>query len=68
MTTYTVNSRTIREFEKLVFKEIEAVKEVLVAGTLTDMSQYRQLTGKIVGLNAALELLGDAQKIAEEGM
>lgn len=68
MVAQTVNDRAIREFTKLVDAQIEDLKNIVAAGAMPDWEAYRATTGKIMGLRMALDLLDEAQKIADSSI
>lgn len=52
--------RLARELRKLIDHRIEELRDRIASGFLTDMSEYRNQTGQIEGLKAALELIEQA--------
>ena len=55
------------ELKKLIAEEIDRRKENLASGLSTpDFSAYRHQVGTIDGLKQALELIDEADKIANE--
>jgi hypothetical protein len=56
------------ELEKLISEEIERRKEQLITASSTfDFPAYRHHVGIIEGLRTALELCGEAERIANGG-
>jgi hypothetical protein len=45
------------ELRKLIDQNIEALKDSVSAGLLTDMQDYKKLTGQIEGMRMTLTLL-----------
>ena len=52
--------RLARELRKLVDARIEQLRDDISAGFLTDMAEYKKLTGQMDGLRASLEFLEQA--------
>jgi hypothetical protein len=50
------------ELRKLIAENIEMLRDSVSAGLLTDMQDYKKLTGQIEGLRMALNLLDMAQE------
>ena len=64
----TYSSFYQHELYKLISAEIERRKEVLVTASSTfDFPAYRHHVGTIEGLRTALELLDEAERIANGG-
>lgn len=51
------------ELEKLLNDEVERLKDTISLGFLDNYDQYKQLTGKIAGLRAAIDFIGDAETL-----
>ena len=49
--------RLASELRKLIEQNIEALKDSVSAGLLSDMQEYKKLTGQIEGMRMALTLL-----------
>lgn len=49
--------RLASELRKLIEQNIEALKDSVSAGLLSDMQEYKKLTGQLEGLRMALVLL-----------
>lgn len=56
----------VRELEKLLNDEIERLKEEISFGHVESHSEYKNQTGKIAGLRAALDYLAEADRISKE--
>lgn len=64
----TYSSFYQHELTKLIKEEIERRKEVLVTASATfDFPAYRHHVGTIEGLRTALELLDEAERVANGG-
>ena len=50
----------INEFKKLTSARIRALEETVAAGLLSDMLEYKRLTGQRDGLRESLELADQA--------
>jgi hypothetical protein len=50
------------ELRKLIAENIEMLRDSVSAGLLTDMQDYKKLTGQIEGLRMALNLLDMAHE------
>lgn len=63
MTVMTSADKYKHELEKLLLDEVERLKDTVALGFLDDYPQYKQMTGKIAGLRAALDFLLEAESI-----
>jgi len=61
----TFSDRIELEFNKLIDREIEEVKEVMAHGSLMSWDQYKYMSGKVAGFNRTLEILDEARKIVQ---
>ena len=59
----TFNDRLQLEFTKLIEQQINEIKDVMAFGSLMSWDQYKYLSGKVAGLNHALEVLEEAHKL-----
>ncbi len=53
------------KIDKLIYEQIEQLKEHLSVGSATDHAAYMRVVGKIEGLRSALDLCDEAEKILE---
>lgn len=60
MSAVTFNERWAVELKKLIETEIAALKDLVAKGSLADHAAYKRETGKIAGLESALELLAQS--------
>ena len=51
------------EFKKLIAENVERLKDNLALGHIVDISEYKNVTGRIAGLNLALDLIQEADAI-----
>lgn len=51
------------ELERLLNDEVERLKDTISLGFLDNYDQYRNLTGKIAGLRAAIDFLAEAESL-----
>ena len=65
--TKLYGSHLERVFETLVQEAIEDEKSVLESGNLASFEEYKNRTGYIRGLRAALELLDEAEYFVRTG-
>lgn len=50
-------------FANLVYEAINSLSENVASGKLTSIEDYKQQTGRIMGLREALELLDEAYSV-----
>lgn len=62
----TTGGRAVHEHARLVRDQIENLKEVLAAGTVSDWTQYKSICGRIAGLRESLDIMNEAIKIADK--
>lgn len=61
----TFNDRLATVFNELIERDTEVLSENILAGQLTDISEYKRLTGRIGGLREARDVLSEAISICE---
>lgn len=52
--------RLASELRRLIEESIEALRDEIAAGMLTDMQEYKKLAGQIIGLRTTLALIEEA--------
>ena len=55
------------ELAKLIHVQIEEAKTTLAGGYVPDFPSYRELIGNIKGLQIAMELMAEADRICQHG-
>ena len=64
---YNLNLAFEKELRKLITEEIERVKDHLASGAaINSYESYKQLVGRIAGLNMALELCEEASTLVSK--
>lgn len=52
--------RLASELRRLIEETVETLRDEITAGMLTDMQDYKKLTGQIIGLRTSLALIEEA--------
>lgn len=52
--------RLASELRRLIEETVENLRDEITAGMLTDMQEYKKLTGQIIGLRTTLALIEEA--------
>lgn len=52
--------RLASELRRLIEETVESLRDEIAAGMLTDMQEYKKLTGQIIGLRTTLALIEEA--------
>jgi hypothetical protein len=62
----TFNGLMEQELKKLIFEEIEGLRDNLEVNSYDEVGQFKYAMGKIAGLKLAVELVGQATSKADQ--